>query len=258
MLNKEEWKRQDRRFHEDSSVIEAYDVNITKKYALEHKYLTTDKWVEEFRREGKKLVLDFGCGTGQATLKLLKAGIRTISVDASLGMLKKLCAKCGQNSMSSICIAADAEELPFKREVFEGLVCSGVLHHLPDIAKAIENQSRILKKGGLLFIAEPYKEKPWFSYPYFIFVSLGKSVWQFFKRPKVKSRERILSKLDLKNILESLEVNGFESNVSFIAYWPIACGYLPEFLGYPLLSILNKINYGSNKGDTFVIKAKKE
>ena len=68
LLNNNNWKIIDRRYHEDRGVIASFDRRITKKYRLEYRYFTVDKWVKKIVDEEKKLVLDFGCGTGTATL----------------------------------------------------------------------------------------------------------------------------------------------------------------------------------------------
>ncbi len=252
------WKDQDRQYHEDAEIVASYDSRIVRRYALEHKYVTLDKWAGQLKKEGKGLVLDFGCGTGAATLKMLKNGIKTVSVDGSPAMLNELRRKAKKDGMDCLCVLGDVENLPFKDKVFDGLVCAGVLHHLPDIEKGAREQARVLKSGGLLFIAEPFKDKPWISYPYHFFIFALKFAIKFFKKQRVSTREGPLSSLSVGSILEVLERNGFGYNIEYLVYWPVVFGCLQESLGYPLFNLINRVNRGQARGDSVVITAFKK
>jgi len=253
-----EWKIKDRKYHEDNNVVKSYDSVITKKYQLEHKYFTIDKWAKDLKLAKKSLVLDFGCGTGTSTIKLLKNGITTVSTDASLQMVQLLKEKCKEEKLNCLCVVSDVENLPFKDGIFDGLVCAGVLHHVPDINKGVKNQIRVMKNRAILFIAEPFSYKPWFSYPYYFAVRAVNLMLDIIKKHAVQSRERLLSKSDLENIMSILEKGGFECSASSFVYWPMLCKCLPESISYPIIRFLNRINGNSQKGDTFVIRAMKK
>lgn len=49
-------------------------------------------------------------------------------------------------------IVADARELPFQENTFEGIVCSEVLEHIPDPARAIAEMRRVLIPGGFVVL----------------------------------------------------------------------------------------------------------
>ena len=51
--------------------------------------------------------------------------------------------------------AADITRLPFPDHVFDHVICSEVLEHIPDDLKAAEELSRVLKPGGTLSISVP-------------------------------------------------------------------------------------------------------
>lgn len=61
-------------------------------------------------------------------------------------------------------IVASATRLPFADESVDGVVSEYVLEHVPDAALAIEEIRRVLKPGGLVYVAlpflEPYHESP--------------------------------------------------------------------------------------------------
>jgi ubiquinone/menaquinone biosynthesis C-methylase UbiE len=251
------WKKKDREFHEDPVIVERYDDYITRKYRLEHECFTMDVWADELKKEGKAPVLDYGCGTGTATMKLLRRGIRTVSMDASLTMVRLLKKKAVAEGAECLCVVGDAEHLPFKDDVFNGLICAGVLHHIPSIEKGVAEQARVLKKEGMLFVAEPFNNKPWFSYPYCLTIRFCRLIWELLKRSRLKTQERLLGKKDLDALSSMLTRSGFDLDISYFAYWPVVCGYFPRFISRHLILFLNRINAGTQKGDSFIVRARK-
>jgi SAM-dependent methyltransferase len=149
------------------------------------------------------------------------------------------------------------ENLPFKDSTFAAVVCMGVLHHLPDMEKAVKEQLRVLKDGGLLFIAEPAIDHSWVSYPYWIIVNLAKRVFRLLRGPRLETREHPLDKENIATLACLLKDRTSLSSVRYIVYWPIVAGYLPEFLAYPLMCFLNRINTSHAKGDTVIVEARK-
>ncbi len=257
MLNDNKWKRQDKSYHEDPAIVESFDRVTTRKYRLEHKYFTLNKWIEELKSNKAELVLDFGCGTGTASLYLLRNGFRAVSIDASLKMVQKLKEKSRKESLSVSCLVGDVEQLSFKDEIFDGIVCMGVLHHIPNILKGLEEQTRVLKKGGVIFIAEPYQHKPWISYPYEFLKNFVKFILGIFKKRKLTTPERLLTVTHLKQIKDFLEKHNLEYQVEYFVYWPVICGYLPETITLPLVNFINGLNRFSQRGDGLIIKVKK-
>lgn len=45
-------------------------------------------------------------------------------------------------------VTGQAENIPFKSETFDAVVCTQVFEHLPDPPKAANEIYRVLKKGG--------------------------------------------------------------------------------------------------------------
>ncbi len=257
MLNDNKWKRQDKSYHEDPAAVESYDRRISQKYRLEHKYFSLNKWIEELKSNKAELVLDFGCGTGTASLSLLRNGFRAVSIDASLKMIQKVTEKSQKESLNATCLVGDVEQLPFKDEIFDGVICMGVLHHIPDILKGLEEQIRVLKKGGMIFIAEPYQYKPWISYPYEFLKNFVKFILGILKRRKLTSPERLLTVIHLKQIKGLLDKYNLEYQVKYFVYWPVICGHLPETIALVLVNFINGLNRFSERGDGIFIKVKK-
>ena len=73
----------------DQKTLDVYDKHISdyeKLIAKEFKDTNLDTFMKMIEKEGK--VLDLGCGTGSASLELLKKGFLPFPVDASLEMVK--------------------------------------------------------------------------------------------------------------------------------------------------------------------------
>ncbi len=172
-------------------------------------------------------------------------------------MLKELTRKAKASRLDCCCVVCDVENLPFKDKAFEALVCKGVLHHLPDINKAINEQLRVINTTGLLFISEPFKEHAWFSYPYHLTIKVTKVIFKLLRGPRAETLERPLDKNHLGVISGILNRSSHEYNIDYLVYWPIVCRCLPEFICYPFMLFLNSINKECNKGDSVIITARK-
>ena len=103
-------------------------------------------------------ILEIGAGTGYFTLNLLRQGIaaRATAIDISPGMLDALRASAERLGLAVETAPADAEHLPFGDESFDLVLGHAVLHHIPDLRRALDECARVLKPGGTLaFMGEP-------------------------------------------------------------------------------------------------------
>jgi ubiquinone/menaquinone biosynthesis C-methylase UbiE len=102
--------------------------------------------------------LEIGAGTGYFSLNLLQAGAieRATATDISPGMLVTLEQNAAGLGLEVRTAAAEAETLPFPGESFDLVFGHAVLHHIPDLAQAFSEFSRVLRPGGTLaFCGEP-------------------------------------------------------------------------------------------------------
>lgn len=105
-------------------------------------------------------VLDLGCGSGWITRLLALKGASVTAMDVSLEgcrVTRERLKACGSR-WSSIAVA-DAHRLPFKGEVFDVVLSTGVLHHV-NIKTAATEIQRVLKPGGRVVGYEPLKWGP--------------------------------------------------------------------------------------------------
>lgn len=95
-----------------------------------------------------RLVLDVGAGSGRHSAEAAALGARVVAVD-----LGKSIDVVRENTPSSVLtVQADAERLPFPLESFDFVMSIGVLHHLPDPARALQSLVQYAKPGGFVHI----------------------------------------------------------------------------------------------------------
>ncbi len=102
--------------------------------------------------------LEIGAGTGYFTLNLLRAGLvaEASCSDISPGMLRTLAANAERLGLEVRTQVADAERLPFEDASFDLVLGHAVLHHIPDLPRAMAEFARVLAPGGtILFAGEP-------------------------------------------------------------------------------------------------------
>ncbi len=96
------------------------------------------------------VIADLGCGTGEL-LGILdgKAGT-LIGVDQSRNVLQRARESCPRADLR----VGTLEHLPLANQEADIVIASMVLHHLPDPKIALDEMRRVLKKNGILIIAE--------------------------------------------------------------------------------------------------------
>ena len=102
--------------------------------------------------------LEIGSGTGYFSLNLLQLGTieRLTATDISPGMLRRLSTTADALGLNVKTVRTEAEVLPFPDESFDLVFGHAVLHHIPDLEKALAEFRRVLRPGGCLaFCGEP-------------------------------------------------------------------------------------------------------
>jgi SAM-dependent methyltransferase len=102
--------------------------------------------------------LEIGAGTGYFTLNLAQLGLikRATATDISSGMLATLSETADRLGLAVSTARTEAESLPFADASFDLVFGHAVLHHIPDLPRALRELRRVLRPGGLLaFCGEP-------------------------------------------------------------------------------------------------------
>jgi ubiquinone/menaquinone biosynthesis C-methylase UbiE len=101
-------------------------------------------------------VCDLGCGSGVFTNLLRQRGCQAVGLDIS----PKLVA-IGRRSFPDIeFLEGDVERLPFPDASFDGVLLSGIIHHLPDPKQCAAEVFRVLRCGGRFVAFDPNRMNP--------------------------------------------------------------------------------------------------
>ena len=107
-----------------------------------------------------KYVLDFGCGTGNFTEKVINFNPKKIvAVDISEEAIKKAKNNSNLNSKNIEYRVENCEDLSLNSDSFDIAYGSGILHHL-NLNKSLSELKRILKKDGKIIFIEPMATNP--------------------------------------------------------------------------------------------------
>jgi len=126
-----------------------------------------DRTVDElsFALAGTR-VLDLGCGFGQLTDALRRAGAEVAPVDLHLD---------DQATPSSLrgAARADGTSLPFPDGTFDGVMCSNLLEHTPTAGPVFDEIERVLVTGGWAWVSWTNWFSPWGGHEIVPFHYLG-------------------------------------------------------------------------------------
>jgi ubiquinone/menaquinone biosynthesis C-methylase UbiE len=106
-------------------------------------------------------VADLGCGSGVFTYLLHQKGYRAVGLDISPKLIGLGKAKYPEVEF----LEGDVEHLPFPSSGIDGILLSGLVHHLPDPALCAAEIFRVLKPGGAFVAFDPNRMNP-FMYLY--------------------------------------------------------------------------------------------
>ena len=106
-------------------------------------------------------LLDVGCGGGRHAAEACRYAGQVVALDIDrenlLRTRERAAIRMGLDMLLSQpdLILADAQHLPFKHAVFDRVICTEVVEHLPDDRAAVEEIVRVLHAGGLAAISTP-------------------------------------------------------------------------------------------------------
>jgi malonyl-CoA O-methyltransferase len=97
-------------------------------------------------------VLDVGCGAGRYLEVLADRGaVRVVGLDPEPAMLARAAGR-------ALLSCAGLPRLPLRSGVFDLVVCALVVGHLPDLAGALAELSRVLRPGGTLVYSDVHPQ----------------------------------------------------------------------------------------------------
>lgn len=146
-------------------------------------------------------VLDVGCGSGRWSKYLSKYVGFIEAIDPSLSVFTA--SKMLKNVGNVRITHASTDNIPFIDNSFDLVISLGVLHHIPDTHKALENCVSKVKKGGYLLIYLYYNlenRHPFFKLILSVVTVLRKIISSFPKK--------------IKELICDL--------IAIVIYWPLA------------------------------------
>jgi len=102
---------------------------------------------------GDATVLEMGCGTGQLSLFLASAQRTVVGADltrAALELGQRAAERFGVQGVRFV--ETDLHSPGLRREAFDVVVCSGVLHHTADPRESFTAVARLVRPGGVLVV----------------------------------------------------------------------------------------------------------
>ena len=93
-------------------------------------------------------ILDAGCGTGQLSIPLLKAGYSVTGIDVSQAMLEVARSKTRPGHKASF-VVADVRSMDFRAGRFDAVMASKLFQHVGSWESAVDEIIRVAKDGGL-------------------------------------------------------------------------------------------------------------
>jgi SAM-dependent methyltransferase len=125
---------------------------VVKKYSVLGLWDSEEAVVMDHWPQGGR-VLDIGCGAGRTTVPLGQMGFPTVGVDISYPMVHKAHRFTRRMGLDLYWSVADAADLPFRSESFDGILFSyNGIELVPGIegkAQVIEEAWRLLRPGGV-------------------------------------------------------------------------------------------------------------
>jgi SAM-dependent methyltransferase len=137
-----------------SSYFIGSDSPKDQAWVVDMKRRTARHYLEEIRRyrgqHGGRL-LEVGCGQGELLVEARRAGYEVTGVEILEGFAQRARERLGAESV----LCGDLEDLPLEAGSFDVCVLADVISNVRDPIKLLRRIHRLLKPGGVLFIATP-------------------------------------------------------------------------------------------------------
>ena len=195
--------------------------NIIKHFKIEKKILPLSKLK----------ILDIGCGGGLIAEPMTRLGASVTGIDASEKNIKIAKAHLRKNKLKINYKCASPENFIYK-EKFDVILNMEIVEHVEDLELFIKKSSRLLKKGGLMYVATINKTLK--SYLFAIigaeyvlrWLPIGTHDWEKFVEPST------LISFGEKNFLKLNKIDGMKFDI-ISNYWKLSkdksINYIAEF-----------------------------
>jgi ubiquinone/menaquinone biosynthesis C-methylase UbiE len=141
--------------------VYAYD-RLTMKYLkiLHNGFVETA--INQSRVAGK--FLEVGSGSGRISIGIAKLNqqVELYGIDLSENMIKVARDNAVQEGVADRIefSRGSATELPFADNSFDTVLCHNMLHHIPDVSRAVMEMKRVVKDDGAILIRDLIRQPP--------------------------------------------------------------------------------------------------
>jgi ubiquinone/menaquinone biosynthesis C-methylase UbiE len=146
------------------TVEEAREYDLMDHHAVNARFVTD--MLEAANRLGGsdlrgRFAVDVGTGTGRIPIELCRAKpvVRVVAVDLARQMLRvarENVESAGLSARIALQLAR-ATALPFRDACSPFVVSNSLIHHLPEPARALHEMTRVVARGGLLFVRDLFR-----------------------------------------------------------------------------------------------------
>jgi SAM-dependent methyltransferase len=145
-------KRTDSEVFEERATVEAWDRDYYNPISERYYDRAISTMLRLMGVDPGAMVLDAGCGPGVHSVRVARAGFRVCAVDISQTMLQEAKARIAVAGVASAVDfrQEDLTHLTFPDSSFRYVFSWGVIIHIPDVEKALDELARIVEPGGKL------------------------------------------------------------------------------------------------------------
>ena len=151
MNNREFWSKYQPGFRFARSLVGTrafFDEVSDQRYSLEPHIPE----IVRFERWAGADVLEAGCGIGTDGSRFAAAGARYTGVDFSTSALALGRRRFELTKLPGQFVGGSVTTLPFANETFDLVFSHGVIHHVPETKKALDEFCRVLRPGGTALV----------------------------------------------------------------------------------------------------------
>jgi ubiquinone/menaquinone biosynthesis C-methylase UbiE len=171
-------------------------------------------------------VADLGCGSGVFTDLLQRNNCQAVGLDISSKLIE-----IGRRNYRNVeFMEGDVESLPFATASLDGVLLSGIVHHLPDSRRCAAEVFRVLRPGGRFVAFDPNRMNP------FMWLYRDRTS-PFYSPVGVTENERpVLA----RSVAEVFRAAGFRVNTDYLSN--LSYRYIASARARRLLSIYNALD----------------
>ena len=129
--------------------------------AERHQFLMglVHKLLEKLDLSPEMTLIDYGCGTGNASLPIAPKVSHIYALDTSEGMLAELKDKLEDQNINNVTpLFLNLSENKFPHSKVDAAFSIMTMHHVPDTDALLDNLTAALKPGGMIFLLDLYSE----------------------------------------------------------------------------------------------------